>query len=137
MWLLTLLAWALHIVILKRTGIAKPKQKANKNINNHYLALMAACKQNNAEQSLNLILPWLNNSTLRLTNKEISTLSEAILHIDNEAFTKAINEVQQHLYAKNADNSPWSGVDLLKAIQAVNASGVTKNNSLNVTLNPS
>jgi hypothetical protein len=137
LWLLTLLAWALHIVILKRTGIAKPKQKANKNINNHYLALMAACKQNNAEQSLNLILPWLNNSTLRLTNKEISTLSEAILHIDNEAFTKAINEVQQHLYAKNADNSPWSGVDLLKAIQAVNASDVTKNNSLNVTLNPS
>lgn len=136
LWLLTSIAWFFHVNTLKRTGISKPKQKVIKTVNSHYLALMAACKQNNTEQALNLILPWLNDSSANQSNSEISTLSEAIIQINNETFTDAINEVQQHLYGKEAAENSWSGKNLLKAIQQVNASGIHDNNKPKFTLNP-
>lgn len=137
LWLLTCVAWLFHVLYLKRTGVLKPKQPVGKTVNNHYLALMAACKQNNAEQALSLILPWLNNSSSNQGNSEISTLSEAIKQIDNETFTGAINEIQQHLYGKKTTKNAWFGADLLKAIQQVNALGSQHKANTNFTLNPS
>lgn len=137
LWLLTCVTWFFHVLYLKRTGISKPKQTVTKTINNHYLALMAACKQNNAEQALNLILPWLNNSSFNHGKSEVSTLSEAITQIGNETFTCAINEVQQHLYGKQTTENTWFGNDLLKAIQQVNALDNQHDTSTNFTLNPS
>tara|TARA_R110002167_G_scaffold179835_2_gene379745 strand:+ start:44911 stop:46647 length:1737 start_codon:yes stop_codon:yes gene_type:complete len=136
LWLLTSIAWFFHVKTLKRTGISKTKLNVIKTVNSHYLALMAACKQNNAEQALNLILPWLNDSSLNQSNSEISTLSEAITQINNNTFTCAINEVQQHLYGKEAAENSWSGKDLLKAIQQVNTSGIRDESKPKFTLNP-
>lgn len=140
LWLLTTFAWFLHVIYLKRSNtqssVGKTKQALTSKVNNHYLALMAACKQNNAEQTLNLILPWINNLISSQGSAEISTLSEAVAKINNEAFTCAISEVQQHLYGKAAASNSWLGENLLSAIQQVNASGIQSDNSTNFTLNP-
>ncbi|MBL4941223.1 MAG: protein BatD [Colwellia sp.] len=136
LWLLTCVAWALHVINLKRSGTAKVSKTKMKSVSNHYLALMAACKQNNAEQALNLVLPWLNNLVPQ-GNVEISTLSEAIMQINNTAFTGAIDEVQQHLYGKESTNGSWQGKSLLIVIQQMNASGIKSDHSSQFTLNPS
>ena len=137
LWLLTCITWFVHISYLKRAGITKKEPDAIKKVNSHYLSLMAACKQNNAEQALNLILPWLNNSSLNYRNGEISTLSEAIIQIDNKEFTAAINEVQQYLYGKDSAENSWIGDKLLTAIQQVNAAGTKGATKAKFTLNPS
>jgi len=136
LWLLTCTTWFFHVRYLKRSGISNTKQSAKKTVNNHYLALMAACKQNNAEQALGLILPWLNNLSLNQNNTEISTLSAAIEQINNATFTCAVNEVQQYLYGKDAADASWFGDSLLKAIQQINASGIQHQSNTNFTINP-
>lgn len=137
LWLLTCVAWLTHIIYIKRSKIKNSKQTVTKTVNGHYLALMAACKQNNAEQALSLILPWLNKLTSNQNSAEISTLSEAIAKINNKAFTGAINEVQQHLYGKSAADNSWLGESLLQVIQQINASGIQSDNSSHFILNPS
>lgn len=97
---------------------------------------MAACKQNNAEQALSLILPWLNNINTNHGNIELSTLAAALDRINNNAFTCAINDVQQHLYGKNVVENLWVGKDLLKVVQHINADGIQKQASGKFTLNP-
>jgi hypothetical protein len=136
LWLFTCMAWLAHVIYLKRSNVLNTKHIVPKTVNNHYLALMAACKQNNAELALNLILPWLSNLSAEQDNTEISTLSEAIAQINNEKFTCAINEVQQYLYGKNSTQNKWLGVDLLTAIAQVNAQGIQYDTSTNFTLNP-
>lgn len=136
LWLLTLFAWTWHVFYLKRNnlvnlGDAKPAQ-----VNNHYLALLAACKKNDAEQALSLILPWLNNLNSSDNNQQISTLTAALTQINNEAFTCAIDEVQQHLYGKKALENLWVGKGLLKAVQQLNATGIQTTTNSKITLNP-
>ena len=136
LWILTALAWMSHILYLKRSKSPKSDNTKPHKVNNYYLALMAACKQNNAEQALGLILPWLNKLSTQQGNVEISTLPTALELINNDTFTFAVNDVQQHLYGKNADESSWIGENLLKAIQHINASGIQVNTSSKFTLNP-
>ena len=136
LWLLTCLAWIFHVKHIKQASTS-PIKKPAKAVNNHYLALMAACKQNNAEQALNLVLPWLNNISSQQNNSEISTLSAAISIINNDAFTCAIDDVQQHLYGKASADNSWVGDKLLSAIQQVNTVGIQSDNTQKFTLNPS
>jgi hypothetical protein len=135
LWLFTSLGWIFHVMYLKRTETTNTKNTV-KTINNHYLALMAACKKNNADQALNLILPWLNDISLNPSNHEISTLSEAIIQIDNKIFTDAIDELQQYLYGQKSTDASWHGENLLTAIQQINTSGINKYEKDKFTLNP-
>jgi hypothetical protein len=137
LWLLTVLLWALHVIYLKRSSASIQKPKALKVVNNHYLSLMAACKLNNAEQALSLILPWLNSSFLNQNNNETSVLSEAVSLIESDKLTKAIDDVQQYLYGNKTVENSWIGNDLLNAIQEVNTSGIKVKSNPNFTLNPS
>jgi hypothetical protein len=137
LWLLTAFAWAFHIWYLKRVPNNNVKSNQVKTVNNHYLALMAACKQNNAEQTLNLVLPWLNSLPLNQGEHELSTLTEALIKIDNEEFTSAIDEIQLYLYGKDVTEQAWIGDKLLKTIQQINASGVKNKQQPKFTLNPS
>lgn len=137
LWILTTMAWIGHVMYLKRSRTIHTSDTKLQKVNNHYLALMAACKQNKAEQAVSLVLPWLNNVSTLQDNDEIPSLSAALDLINNDAFTCAINDVQQHLYGKEAVGSSWVGKDLLKAIQHINANGIEKNTISNFTLNPS
>jgi len=136
LWLLTCCGWFFHVMYIKQ---GKGKTAAPKNVktnNNHYLNLMAACKQNNAEKSLNLLLPWLNTLFLQQGKNELATLSDAIIQVDNQEFTDAIDEVQQQLYGKESTEESWSGEKLLVIIQQVNASTIDSKNTAKFTLNP-
>lgn len=137
LWLLTIVAWAWHIFYLKRNSSVNIDNTKPPLVNNHYLALLAACKRNDAKQVLNLILPWLKSLNISDNNQQLLTLSATLIQINNEAFTCAINEVQQHLYGKKAPENSWSGKDLLKAVQQVNATGIQTNTSSKITINPS
>lgn len=134
LWLLTAFAWMSHVWYLKRAS--KTSKQTVKSANNHYLELMAACKKNQAEQALNLILPWLNTLSQQQDNIEITTLSDAIAQVNNQLFTCAIEEIQQHLYGKKTSNDSWLGENLLKAIQQVNNSGIQCEHNTGFTLNP-
>ena len=136
LWLLTLLAWISHILYLKRKYSPNNDKTQHHKNNNHYLTLMAACKQNDAEQALALILPWLNNLNTDNDHIEISTLAAATAQINNDEFTCAINDIQQHLYGKEAFESPWVGKELLKLIQQINASSGNKSINSSFNLNP-
>ncbi|PKI18065.1 protein BatD [Colwellia sp. 12G3] len=127
LWLLTSFAWFVHIIYFNKNDAtrrqSRSKQAKHKNnSSNQYLALLAACKKNNAEQALNLILPWLkqllmsNNSELVINN-----IAQAQAIVQEQSFATALNDLQQHLYGKSATNGApsWQGLALLTAIQVV------------------
>ena len=136
LWIITAIAWILHVRYLKRVGPSKTQVQSTKKVNNHYLALMAACKKNDAEQALNLIIPWLNDSLLNQVGDEISTLTDAIVRIDDEGFTTEVNKLQQHLYGKKLSDNKWLGDNLLKVIQQINASKTKQDATTAFSLNP-
>jgi len=136
LWLFTAIAWILHVNILKRSVKARPNSNGTASVNNHYLALMAACKKNNAEQALSLIVPW-SNSLLSADIAENVTLSATVELINDSAFTCEINVVQQHLYGKDSAKASWLGSNLLKIIQRINTAGLETNKNSTFTLNPS
>ncbi len=134
LWLLTLLAWLSHVIYLKRQQMVNANTDKKITINNHYLALMAACKQNNAEQAVNLIVPWINNLNPKLA---ITMLSEVLTFANEPAFTQAVNDIQQYLYGRNANTDAWQGKTLLSAVQNINAKNVKVANNSEIKLNPS
>ncbi len=140
LWLFTLLAWLTHIIYLKKALPKKVQPHIITHSGNHYLALLAVCKKNNAEQTLNLLLPWLkqlladNNVGIAVHN-----IAQAQTMVQNQSFTHAVTHLQQFLYGKNKldDSSPWQGTDLLSAIQAVNKYHQAKHNThQKMSLNP-
>lgn len=135
LWLLTALAWLAHVIYLRR----RPSNQTNASqtpVKNSYLAIMAACKQNNAEQVLSLLVPWIN-SLQPQGSAEIATLSEALICVDNEEFTCAVDDVQRHLYGKNPTKKTWLGKSLLALIQQINHAGINHDSSMKFPLNPS
>ncbi|MDP7593007.1 MAG: BatD family protein [Litorilituus sp.] len=132
LWILTLLFWLTHIIYLQRNQ-DKAENTKHTSINNHYLALLAACKQNNAEQALNLLIPWINSIS---DQPKVSTLAKAIELMNSSALIQAINDVQQSLYGQSSIASPWQGKSLLSAVQAVNANKHKKTVASDIKLNP-
>ncbi len=127
LWLLTSLAWLVQFFYLKQNKQKNAKHQSDKttsviNSGNHYLALLTACKKNNAEQALNLILPWLRQLlTVNKSGLEINNIAQAQAIVQEQSFATALNELQQHLYGKSAINGApsWQGLALLTAIQIV------------------
>ncbi|PKH88149.1 protein BatD [Colwellia sp. Bg11-28] len=145
LWLLTSLAWLVQFFYLKQNNQKNtnhPSDNAKNVVNsgNNYLALLAACKKNNAEQALNLILPWLRQ--LLPVNKsglEINNIAQAQAIVQDQSFATALNDLQQHLYGKSAINGApsWQGLALLNAIQTVHKQQSDKvNNHHLLPLNP-
>ena len=138
LWILTLLLWLTHVIYLKRNQ-TKPTKTSKPSVNSHYLALLASCKQNNAEQTLSLIVPWVNSINVSSNNSQqtqVSTLAKAIELINSESFTKAVNDVQQSLYGQNSTTKSWQGQSLSKEIQRVNANKKKEETSNEIKLNP-
>ncbi len=140
LWLITLLAWLLHIIWLKKVGTisSSPENtilKANKT-NNHsaqqyYLALLAACKNNDAQSAINLILPWLNSTY----ENNIATLDQATTQVASPLFSHAVDQLQQYLYGKNSGNA-WQGNELFTAVTQLNKQQKSSNSTVAIQLNP-
>jgi len=139
LWLITACAWFMHIYYLNRRTDELPLvHNKQHNSHNHYLALLAACKSNNANQALSLILPWINQ-LLSSKGAEVSNIAQAESRVNDQNFATALNDLQQHLYGKSAvTGAPsWRGEALLSAIQVLNKKQ-QKSDSANemFTLNP-
>ncbi len=118
LWLITVIGWISHIISLKRNkSIAKAKIIR---VNDHYSALLAACKKNQAEQALTLLLPWIKSLAF-FDNITITNLNQALIKINNKEFNIEINNLQEYLYGKNAPSElKWQGNSLLKIIKLIN-----------------
>ncbi len=142
LWLLTTFAWFSHTLYLKSVaGQTKTTNRGQVNSRgNHYLALLTACKKNNAEKALQLMLPWLQQLLANNhTNTQINNIAQAQALINDQNFATALNDLQQHLYGKNAVNGApsWQGMALLNAIQSLqNRQNEQTNNAETLALNP-
>ncbi|MEW6989475.1 BatD family protein [Colwelliaceae bacterium 6441] len=111
LWLLTSFTWL--FTYLRQKKLTSQQIKPTK-VNDHYLALLAACKQNNGEQVLSLLTPWYNS----ISSIKITTIAAIIQHCQQDELIKAINELQQCFYSKEKQH--WQGKQLMKAIIAAN-----------------
>mgnify|MGYP000713530314 CR=1 FL=1 len=138
LWLLTSFAWAFSAYLRKKyfkqaTGndknVSKIVASANSKI---YPTLINACKDNNGEQVLSLLVPWVNN--IANPEQKAASLDEAVTLVSNENIAEEIKELQQHLYGKSVSN--WQGETLANLIKTVNKQGIAKVSSDSLNLNP-
>jgi len=129
LWLLTSFAWLMTYLINKPKPIKSTSIKSTVQDNR---SLISACKQNNGEQVLNLLLPWANN--LAISDHPINTLDELTAHIAEPTFTAAIADLQQCYFAKNA--KLWQGSTLLNCIIEIQKNSAKPTEQRGFQLNP-
>jgi hypothetical protein len=133
LWLLTLLAW--FISAKRPFGKKNNPQKSNNSVNNAYIKLMAACKQNNGEAALTHLIPWARSQSANTADTaSLITLDALHNHFNNPAFSSAIIELQQSCYGKLPGQ--WLGSDLLSAIQSLHQKNHKTANNSEMTINP-
>ena len=138
LWLLTSFAWAFSAYLRKKSlkqitsndkNVSKIVGPANSNI---YSSLINACKDNNGEQVLTLLVPWVNG--IANPEQKAASLDDAITLVSNENFAEEIKKLQQHLYGKSESN--WQGAALANLIKTANKQGIAKVSSDSLNLNP-
>lgn len=133
LWLLTLLAWFISV---KQPFSKKNKQPKNsRSVNNAYLELIAACKQNNGEAALMHIMPWARSQSASSAEAEsLTTLDSLHNYFNDRALSAAIIDLQQSYYGKVPGQ--WLGNDLLQAIQAVHKKNHRTADKSKISINP-
>ncbi len=127
LWLLTSFAWLATSLLGKRGN--KKLNKVTK-VNDSYLALLAACKQNDSTQVLKLLVPWFDS----ICPDKISTLNQVIQYSQSAELTQAIKELQQSCYSQQADK--WHGKALLDAVIHINKNQAVIESASGFALNP-
>lgn len=135
LWLITALAWFISTKINKA---ATTNHTESQPINDHYLALLAACKQQHNKKVLSLIVPWVNSLLPANTKNKVSSLDEAIKIVNNVEFGLALNHLQQALYGKSTskNNDSWQENDLINIIQQLNKHGLILSEQKGFSINP-
>ena len=132
LWLLTSLAWLLSALRNKKP---KSTHDSPKNINathqGNYKKLTKACKKNNGEEVLTLIVPWANEL---YCDKKISTLENAKNAFNSAEFNQALSELQQSFFGKNTQ--VWQGNKLANIIKKINQQPENKTIKQSLKLNP-
>jgi len=129
LWLLTTLAWIITYLLQKRQHTSK--NVIQQPVNDHYLALLAACKKNDGEQIFTLLVPWFNS----ISTQKISTLSQVVRYCNHQGLIAAISELQQSFYGKERNN--WQGKALAQALTDVNKKQHRSDSNSPFALNPS
>ena len=128
LWLLTCLAW-LTSYLWQKSSTKKNKKKPVK-INDAYLALMAACKKNDGQQAIELVVPWFNKTS----SEKCATIAEVTACLNNKEFSDAIEILQRSMFGKSQQT--WQGQSLLKVIQPLNKQAKLIKNKPMMSLNP-
>ncbi len=128
LWLLTSAAWLATALLKGRSK--RNTGKANEKINDSYLALLAACKKNDAQQVLRLLVPWFNS----LSGTQVSNIAQIIQCCQQPALSDAIDDLQQSCYGKQTQI--WHGKALLDAILQMNKHHSTSSATPQFALNP-
>ena len=126
LWLVTSLAW---FISAKRPFSKKQQPKITySGTKAAYLELMAACKQNNGEAALKLLIPWARAHSNNVNSAyNLSTLDALHTYFNHQGLSNAIIDLQQSYYGKNAEQ--WHGANLLTAIQDIH-----KNHNSNASI---
>ncbi|WDE13313.1 BatD family protein [Thalassomonas haliotis] len=150
LWLLTSFAWFASARGKRQKQPSGAYGDQVKDID-PYLALMAACKQNNGEQVISLLPAWINSGKHNFSTgrKKVSTLDEVIKVIDRDDFTEVINELQHHYYGREqgreqgenhgktaANLAAWQGKKLLAILANINKKQSKKAPEVAIALNP-
>lgn len=138
LWLLTSLAWLVSVFINRSVNSDKTPKLSDK-INDDYLAILAACKQNQAEKTLALIVPWIRG--LQTNTASIASLDEVNSYVNNQDFSAELTKLQQFLYGKkelisSSTKDEWQGIDLLKMIQSINKHSIQNSTKNAFSINP-
>lgn len=128
LWLLTSFAWFLSYYSTRTPN--KKKLKKESKINDVYLTLMAACKQNDGEQALELIVPWFNKTA----KNKCSTIADVTEQLNDDEFSLEVNKLQSAIFGKTQQT--WQGSNLLAALQRLNKKAKTTKNQNSFSLNP-
>jgi hypothetical protein len=128
LWLLTCLAWLTSYLWQKRSTHTKTNKPVK--IDDAYLALMAACKQNDGQQAIELIVPWFNKTS----TEKCATIAEVTACLNNKEFSIAIELLQRSMFGKSEQT--WQGQSLLTVIQQLNKRAKLTKNSPKILLNP-
>ncbi len=126
LWLLTSFAWLLSYLAKKQPRT----HSKNMSVNNHHLALLAACKQGDSEQVFQHLIPWFNS----VYSVDISTINQMLALTKNQDLQRAVADLQQAKYSQSP--TPWQGDKLAAAIQAVSKEKSVQKTSSTLTLNP-
>lgn len=132
LWLITLLSWYISAKGFPKRKLISATKKAK--VNDSYLALMAACKQNDGQLVLTSLVPWAKSCCNNGQQQNITTIESIHALFDNDSLSQAIIELQQSYYGKEAAN--WQGSKLLAAIQQVNIQARTTNSAPDLAINP-
>jgi len=131
LWLTTLLTW---FVSARRSKTPKSETAQLSNDKSVHLALMAACKNNDGQQVIKLLIPWAKQQ--RPNGSAIHTIDHVKVSLDNDEFNQAIDELYQRYYGvSSTEQSSWQGGKLLKAIQEIHNGKNTKQSST-LSINP-
>lgn len=128
LWLLTGLAWLISARLNKKTKMSKATPQTT--VTDHQKQLIAACKNNDANNAVSLLTPWYNS----LGGVKISSLNQLMADCRDEVLIAAVNELQQTQYSANPQ--PWQGNDLLKAVTAFNKQASQNATNSTLSLNP-
>jgi len=149
LWLLTSAAWLIsHLINKSKNAVSKQEKSKVKQIKKQktkvsyengkeaYLALLAACKQNNGELVLDLMVTWVN--FFPQTNKQLKSIDEVIATLKNDDFAAAIADLQQCYFGKTDtdNNDTWQGNTLLNAIQNIQKTQQANTSRIAFSLNP-
>lgn len=141
LWLITTLAWISSSLLRRKSNPLNLPPKSYGVVNQSkttdaYDTLTSACKNNQAEQVLANIVPWVNN--LAGKKQSISNLDEAIKKINNKDLINEIQLLQQSLYGKTTSDkqSIWQGNTMLLLIKKINQKGVTTSYQGKLNINP-
>ncbi len=137
LWLATTIAWlATELIRRKNTTPSSPATAIK--TNDAHLALLAACKQNQGQVALQLLVPWFNS----VSQAQVTTLAALKQQCNDATLCDAIDQLQSHFYSANSGNggeasNQWQGKALMVAITDFNKSQKSQGARANgLTLNP-
>ena len=131
LWLLTSFSWFATSQLAKKNSSVNQATTKPKDLS-PYLTLLAACKKNQGQQVLSLLVPWVNSLTLQKT--AITSLDEALKLVANTELSKEVVELQQQYFGKA--NESWQGKQLLAVIEKINKKPRKPKASTSFSLNP-
>lgn len=134
LWLLTSLGWLTQYLLSK--GSKKQIETKPQSANEVHLSLLAACKKNQGEQVMKLLLPWAKSIA---PQANIHSISDAKQVFASNELTKAVDSLYSHFYGSSSSRSAdWQGSHLFDAVNKVHAQQKkqVQSSANNLVLNP-
>lgn len=129
LWLLTCLAWFVSSRVNKNIP-NKVNKSSNENVSAPHLQLVQACKTNDANSAISVLVPWFNEQE----GTHVASLSELLANCNSNDLVIAITKLQKAQYGANPES--WQGADLLSAVNNYESNKSNAGQHQGLALNP-